>query len=71
MRYPTIDYSIKSENNFNVPLNTRDFFTACPNPHVEGEWEVYNNSEIFCHLSDRDFATFRKYIDVKLILQES
>jgi hypothetical protein len=34
-------------------------FTAKLNPLVQGEVEVYQNDEIFCHLSESDFETFR------------
>jgi len=32
-------------------------FTAEYDPMLD-EWAIYNNGDIFCHVSDRDFAIF-------------
>ena len=34
------------------------YFYAIKNPLVEGEWQVFMNNEIFCHLSESDFRIF-------------
>ena len=35
-------------------------FTAKLNTLVNGEYEIFCNGEIFCHLSESDFEIFRQ-----------
>ena len=33
-------------------------YTYCLNKYVEGEYEIYLNDSIFCHVSESDFQVF-------------
>ena len=35
-------------------------YTYCLNKYVEGEYEIYLNDSIFCHVSESDFQVFYK-----------
>ena len=45
-------------------------FIARPNPDVKGEWQVFLNEEIFCHLSDSDLDIFINSCKYKVTVED-
>ena len=60
--YVTIMETIRAEiteriNNARAQLKTVKY-VARKNPDVVGEWVIYRNDNLFCHLSDGDLWSF-------------